>query len=921
MKRYLYSLLLTLFFPSVASIAQTPCSTEYLDLMPTAEITASSQRYHEHELLKSCRKIGVSEVYTAQEASPWWQARLSAPAQIEGIRIEYSAADYPEGLKDFYIFSSSWPIEFTGLEALLNTAALQHIYVADGIQSGSLISLGRTKARYVRIQAAKPSALSFAKITILGNTDRVERPGNGADDDCDGLVDAADPDLAPVFRSVLTVGPSCPECNDGAIHVVAGGNELSISLDGGQSFRPMPGESATIPAAPGSYNLVLSSRTGGTTQYDRGLVNIPPPEPPIAFLSCKNGNFANNFTGWTGGQGDHNETVVTYPIDPLTGAPNTLISAPRQQIIQSGSGNDPNVGTSIPLTSPSGQGQFARLGNTSSGNDDTQILTYRFTVNPANVNFSFWFATVMWRHSTTSDVAVEPFFTWSISSPAGAISSGTFNPRNNTLQQVGTSELFFHPWECVQQNLAAFMGQQITVRFESAGCGQGGHGGYAYIDGLCASPSAASLFVSDFTCGTNSVINAGVLGGSGFTGYFWRVEKLDANGNPIPGQTATGPTLTAAPIAPLQNILNFWKTLTNGTVNCDDKFRVTLTLVGGCGNSSVSSNDIFQVRCSNSTLNYCDIAACNGAPANIQTSATGSCPGCTFQWTPAANLSSPTAMLPTVANPGALGTTYQVLITSPNTCTATQTLEVWDAALAGTLSGAVKCVDKCAVKVEAYFLTTKTLDLNRITVTGATSNGSPSALAFTFTQVQNLANGVKKYTFTSQTFENKGTGGGGNTPVNYTLTIKTTTPAGFCNSGNCPSSVTATLSVPRGLFHGLAQYYIPNVFSPNSQNPANQIFNPFFNTGDAVYGGVYWIKMEIFDRWGGLVYRNTLDLNPTCSTTAGLVGNESGFPWNGRWNNTGAYVEGGPYVYIIQYKSCTHPNDPVIISGDVLVLF
>tara|TARA_B110000003_G_scaffold168666_1_gene168586 strand:- start:4554 stop:11519 length:6966 start_codon:yes stop_codon:yes gene_type:complete len=76
------------------------------------------------------------------------------------------------------------------------------------------------------------------------------------------------------------------------------------------------------------------------------------------------------------------------------------------------------------------------------------------------------------------------------------------------------------------------------------------------------------------------------------------------------------------------------------------------------------------------------------------------------------------------------------------------------------------------------------------------------------------------------------------------------------------------------------ELFIPSAFTPNSLNDnINNIFTP--------YGiGVSEFTMQIFSRWGGLIYETNNLLNG----------------WNGKFNNNGKDIQSGVYVYYVKVK-------------------
>lgn len=95
------------------------------------------------------------------------------------------------------------------------------------------------------------------------------------------------------------------------------------------------------------------------------------------------------------------------------------------------------------------------------------------------------------------------------------------------------------------------------------------------------------------------------------------------------------------------------------------------------------------------------------------------------------------------------------------------------------------------------------------------------------------------------------------------------------------------------------QIYIPNIFSPNGDN-VNDYFLPF--TGPGVKS---ILKMNVYDRWGGLMYENSfVDLNQPSKG------------WNGTCN--GKFVNPGVFVYIIELEYID--GSQKIFSGDLTVI-
>lgn len=102
------------------------------------------------------------------------------------------------------------------------------------------------------------------------------------------------------------------------------------------------------------------------------------------------------------------------------------------------------------------------------------------------------------------------------------------------------------------------------------------------------------------------------------------------------------------------------------------------------------------------------------------------------------------------------------------------------------------------------------------------------------------------------------------------------------------------------------QYFLPTAFSPNGDGD-----NEFWPAGDFVGGNKFLPKgynlfdyeMQIFNRWGEMVYENFAGNNP---------------PWDGKVNSSGVKAMPGVYVYIM--KIYYSPTEIIQITGRVVLL-
>jgi hypothetical protein len=103
-------------------------------------------------------------------------------------------------------------------------------------------------------------------------------------------------------------------------------------------------------------------------------------------------------------------------------------------------------------------------------------------------------------------------------------------------------------------------------------------------------------------------------------------------------------------------------------------------------------------------------------------------------------------------------------------------------------------------------------------------------------------------------------------------------------------SITVTLT-------GEFNPWIPNVFNPDSFNPANNKFKVFGT-------GIESVEMEIFDRKGALLYENP----------EGVIIGE----WDGTLGNSGNKAVAGKYLYVIKIRSIC--DEIITRSGGISLL-
>jgi gliding motility-associated-like protein len=186
---------------------------------------------------------------------------------------------------------------------------------------------------------------------------------------------------------------------------------------------------------------------------------------------------------------------------------------------------------------PPGHTYSVRLGsdsaevlNASGGNSfpyNHQFISNTFMVTPSNNTISYWYAVALSQsiasaHGTT----IQPFFRIRMYDSAGVeitcahydvnISSAATIGFSTLTDPAGTSEFYYKDWSQVLIPLIQYVGQPVTITFESCDCANGGHFGYAYLAVDCA--PFPGITVVPFPClNTNTTLTAP----PGVAGYSW----------------------------------------------------------------------------------------------------------------------------------------------------------------------------------------------------------------------------------------------------------------------------------------------------------------------------------------------------------------------------------------------------------------
>src|ERR1700757_299913 len=383
--------------------------------------------------------------------------------------------------------------------------------------------------------------------------------------------------------------------------------------------------------------------------------------------TCPNSSFQLlNFSGWTGNTGNVNTMStwtlaptytagnVSYAPQPLNspliegGGPGSVVYGPtfnqipttnRHNIMNTPpTNNNPTSGSfsgydslainptthlsDIPFVSPTGSGTSLRLGN-ANGGGETENITYSIAVTSATTLFTYQYAVVLNNPAGGHTPDTQPFFAITTRDQYGfpidsTTSCGIYNVNTdaaatdtNYIHNSGDNynafaDVYYKKWTTVSVDLTQYIGQTVSITFQTYDCAYSAHFGYAYIDAFCGSPASASTVVG--FCGTvNGNVTIVAPGGFVPNSYAWYGPNSSTT-------LATGTGVHT-------------QTLTT-TANINDTFIVTATSPSGC-----NSQFKIVVRPSNIVLNLNSTSTCRGGSVGSVSAVAIGGGAYTYNWT------------------------------------------------------------------------------------------------------------------------------------------------------------------------------------------------------------------------------------------------------------------------------------------------
>jgi hypothetical protein len=574
---------------------------------------------------------------------------------------------------------------------------------------------------------------------------------------------------------------------------------------------------------------------------------VPKGKPPQA---CPNGDLeTGTFQNWQGFYGNRTNQSSIY----LNALQQGFLNG-RHTIVAAGA--DPYMaGKGVTFAQVSEGNYAARLGNSAAGGD-ADLLAYTFTVTAQNQYFPFRYALVL--EDGGHAASEQPYFCYYVvrgpsifwtSSNLPVIARQVVAESSPFFKQVG--DIVYRDWTPTCLDLSPYLGQTMTIVFGVTDCAQGGHFGYAYVDGLCVSSQAIASFVLPPVVCASADLWADGSASTGETSHFWSIEESDANWGRQP-QTEVYDWFVAKQAGPI-NLTALYASK-GGAFKCNTYYRIKLAVTNDCTpwNESVQ---LILVRCPqiNAGPDACVSCKPNGQSVQLGTGSNHPTPGYIYSWTPSVGLSDPNLPRPYHAQGSVpYPITYTLTVTDDLGCAASDQVTLYCRPPSVTVDMVVGC---CSVTLLAHANNYSSLTW---------STGQSGVQSIEVTQA--------------------GT---------YSVTV-----TNACGSRMQTIVVPATIGLSGPFNPVAAEGHVGSSPYSNEMHIKDVVIgSPAGIAGVPHAYNATDYRLQIFDRWGQVI-RTIADSN--CD----------GFNnWDIRWDTTdnwGASVPQGAYTWRLELKNCHH---------------
>jgi gliding motility-associated-like protein len=265
------------------------------------------------------------------------------------------------------------------------------------------------------------------------------------------------------------------------------------------------------------FNLKNTSSTNTTNNALSAACGTCEANPGFELGSTNNWTAQSGIIGnYTGGLNYSNNTANTDP------AQHTIVTGGIDEV-----GGFPRVCNLI-----AGNTSSLRLGNALQ-NAGAETISYQFTVSATKPFFTYYYAVVLEDAGGTHNALNQPRFTVGLKDGTSTpILCAEYEINGSNAASVGgftnlPGGLLYKGWTPVVIPLLAFVGQCVTITFETRDCNFGDHFGYAYIDADCTTPTIKAPPVNCNNTKSIATLYAPVGAGS----YTWTGPNIQGASN------------------------------------------------------------------------------------------------------------------------------------------------------------------------------------------------------------------------------------------------------------------------------------------------------------------------------------------------------------------------------------------------------
>lgn len=235
------------------------------------------------------------------------------------------------------------------------------------------------------------------------------------------------------------------------------------------------------------------------------------------------------------------------------------------------------------------------LGDGTSTGAKGAMIKQTFLVDSINTLISFRYAVIL--QDPAHPQKEQPYFrVRAYDSTGSSVPCGEYNVIGGPATSGGDPDfiaasyngetLYYKNWTSEFIDLSGYTGQNITLDFIVGDCSQGGHFGYAYIDGLCGSGDEDGITMNYINGCSSFPVELTAMGGQNYqwnSGDTVQTISVDSNGT-------------------------YSVTVTSG-FGCTKNFSITVNI---SDSSFISPGFTFEASCAGNPANFYDLSASSG---------------------------------------------------------------------------------------------------------------------------------------------------------------------------------------------------------------------------------------------------------------------------------------------------------------------